>query len=425
MPNHDPAKQAEKVALFRYSVISELLQLTPGTLEYREEMRRLTEKEWNIPGSDRTRIARQTIRDWLQNYDPVVGVDSLRPKIRSDQGKRRRLSVEAAEILLATKREHPKWSVEKVIEKARQKPGMPQEESLPETTVYRLLRDEGLMNRQPAASLQDRRKFQYAYAGEMWMSDVLHGPSVPDEKGRRRKTYLLALLDDATRLIPHAEFAYSESETDFLLALKEGVLRRGVPQRLYVDNGACYRSHQLQLIVANLECHLIHATPYAPQGKGKIERFFRTVRKKFLDQFEDQEATSLSELNHQLHDWLQNEYHRTPHYGINHQTPLDKWCQTLDQRRQPPSLDRLEEIFLFEAQRKVRKDCTVALKKRFYEVETILVGKTVTLSYDPSQPERPLKVSYQGQPYQPAHPVDLASNARAKRRKARSKIKYS
>ena len=125
---------------------------------------------------------------------------------RSDQGERRRLSIEAVEILLAIKRQQPKLSVRLVIKQARQTAGMPEDERLPETTVYRLLRDEGLMTRQPAAAHQDRRKFQFTYAGEMWLSDVLHGPRVPDDQGRRRKTYLIALLDDAIRLIPHAEF---------------------------------------------------------------------------------------------------------------------------------------------------------------------------------------------------------------------------
>ena len=423
--NQKPDSDAEQVALARYLVIAELCHLTPGTPEYREEMSRLLAKEWNLPGTNRTRVARQTIRDWLGRYDSAVGIASLYPKPRSDQGERRRLSVEAAEILLAIKRRQPKLSVRLVIKQARQTAGMPEAERLPETTVYRLLRDEGLMTRQPAAAHQDRRKFQFTYAGEMWLSDVLHGPRVPDDQGRRRKTYLIALLDDATRLIPHAEFYYEETEKTFLLTLKEGILRRGVPQRLYVDNGACYRSRQLQLIVGNLESHLIYATPYAPQGKGKIERFFRTCREQFLSQFQQPEPASLPELNDRLQAWIQDEYHRTPHRGIQNLTPWDQWCESLDRRRQPPSNERIEDIFLFTANRKVRKDGTVSRNNRFYEVESALAGQTVALRYDPNQPELSLQVYYEGQLYQSAHPVDLAGNARAKRRPARKQLKFS
>ncbi len=186
--NQKPDSDAEQVALSRYLVIAELCHLTPGTPEYREAMHRLLAKEWNLSGTNRTRVARQTIRDWLRRYDSAVGVASLYPKSRSDQGERRRLSVEVAEILLAIKRQQPKLSVRLVIKQARQTAGMPEDERLPETTVYRLLRDEGLMTRQPAVAYQDRRKFQFTYAGEMWLSDVLHGPRVPDDQGRRRKT---------------------------------------------------------------------------------------------------------------------------------------------------------------------------------------------------------------------------------------------
>ena len=123
---------------------------------------------------------------------------------------------------------------------------------------------------------------------------VLHDPR---DARRRRKTYLIALLDDATRVIPHAAFAFSESAATFLPVFKQAVLRRGRPQRLYVDNGANYRSQHLAAVCASLDVHLIHARPYQPAGKGKIERFFRTVRDQFLSTLEDAGTRSLAALN--------------------------------------------------------------------------------------------------------------------------------
>jgi type II secretory pathway predicted ATPase ExeA/transposase InsO family protein len=110
------------------------------------------------------------------------------------------------------------------------------------------------------------------------MSDVMHGPSVVVGERVKRKTYLIAFIDDATRVIPHAAFALSENTRSFLPVLKLAIEKRGLPQRLYVDNGANYRSRHLALVCAKLGIALIHARPYRPQGKGKIERWFKTVR---------------------------------------------------------------------------------------------------------------------------------------------------
>ena len=224
-------QHSEKVALFRFTVISSLLPETAGTPEYRLELRRLIEKSWEIPGTNRTRVAPQTIRDWLRRYRTGECLDSLRPKLRQDSGKRRLLSVAATETLLRVKRQQPKLSVRQAIDRARQTEGMPQGERLPHTTVYRLFRDEGLMKPAPQTP-PDRRKFSYRYAGELWMSNVLHGPKVPDGRQRKRKTYLLALLDDATRVIPYAEFAFGEKTVNFLPVLNTALAQRGIPERL-------------------------------------------------------------------------------------------------------------------------------------------------------------------------------------------------
>ncbi len=419
-----------EVALFRFQVIAELLHLAQGSPEYREEMSRLTEKPWAIPGSYRTRVARQTICDWLRMYDPQRGIDSLRPKIRADRGQRRKMSVGTMELLLAIKRRSPKLSVRQVIEKARRTGEVPEGDSLAPTTVYSLLRSEGLMDRQKKSQVQKRskvqkqrqvrhrRRFSYANAGELWMSGVMHGPRVADGKGSRRKTYMIALLDDATRVVPYAEFAFSESEVAFILALREGILRRGIPSRLYVDNGACCRSRQLQMIAANLGIDLIHATAKEPQGKGKIMRFIRTVRQQFLPLVEEAEAASLEELNKRLLNWIEGEYHHTPHQGLDGREPLSRWLETADKVRLSASIDRIEDLFLFQASRKVSQDGTVALDCRSYEVDAVLAGMTVTLLYDPTAPDRPVKVLYDGKSYEPGRLVDPESKDQARRRRS-------
>ena len=144
------------------------------------------------------------------------------------------------------------------------------------------------------------------------MSDILHGPKAGCDSADRRKrakTYLIGFLDDATRLVPHASFAFSENSASFLPVFKQALLKRGIPTRLYVDNGASYRSKHLAVICATLGIHLIHATPCQPQGKGKIERFFRTCRSQLLPSLGEQDTRSLDALNARLAAWIEGEYH--------------------------------------------------------------------------------------------------------------------
>ncbi len=117
---------------------------------------------------------------------------------------------------------------------------------------------------------EDLRRFATEAAGQLWQSDVMHGPKIRDKDGRKRRTYLIALLDDATRLVPYAHFAFSENAAEYLVVLKEAVQRRDLVERLYCDNGASFRSRQLKIICGKLGISLMHARPYKPQGKGSV-----------------------------------------------------------------------------------------------------------------------------------------------------------
>ena len=258
-----------EVALFRYGLIADLIHLPPGTPGIGAKLRAKAEQQYTIPGTLRTRVAAETLRDWLLHYRRG-GFDALYPKTRADRGRPRRLPPEVAELLISIKTEHPSWSVRRVTAGAIASGHLPDGVHPAHSTVHRLLRAEGLM-RKPTATTDgaDRRRFSYRFAGQLWMSDVMHGPTVSVGK-RRRKSYLISFLDDATRVSPFSAFALAENTVAFLPVFKQALIRRGVPQRLYVDNGANYRSQQLALICAKLGVALIHARPYQPAGKGKV-----------------------------------------------------------------------------------------------------------------------------------------------------------
>ncbi len=247
------------------------------------------------------------------------------------------------------------------------------------------------------------------------MSDVMHGPAVIRDGRRKHKTYLIAFLDDATRVIPHAEFAFSENTRTFLPVFKRALTRRGLPQRLFVDNGANYRSHHFAVVCAKLGVALIHARPFQPQGKGKIERFFRTLRAQMLTRLTETDTISLAALNRRLAGWIEGEYHLSPHRGLDNETPLERWARVSEGLRYPdPHLD-LDDLFLFEEQRTVQRDRTVSLHGRLFEVDATLVGRRVTLRYDPARPDAPVQVVHEGRVIERARQVDLYANCFVKR----------
>ena len=410
---NDPDEELRKaVALFRFGLIADVLRLPSGSGDIRRTLNEKAQRTYIIPGTRRTRVAVETMRDWLSLYR-TGGFEALYPKTRADRGQPRRLPPEVAERLLTLKSEQPALSVRALIKAARAR-GV--DHPLAPSTVHRLLSREGLLDKHPAdPTPADRRRFAFRDAGALWMSDVMHGPKVTDGR-RRRKTYLIAFIDDATRVIPFAAFAYSENTTAFLPVFKQAIARRGLTARLYVDNGASYRSQQLALVCAKLGIALIHARPYQPAGKGKIERFFRTLRAAWLRHLTPAATASLETLNRTLWAWVEGEYHLSPHRGLDGRTPLDQWALAGANVRYPDPGTDLDDLFLFEARRRVMKDRTVSLHGRLYEVDAHLVGQLVTLRYDPhAPPQRPIEVVCDGSSPGRATRLDAYANTRVKR----------
>jgi putative transposase len=403
---------SEQIALFRYGIIADFVHLAPGTKGLYAQIRKKAALEYSIPGSRRTRVAEETIRSWLKKYRRN-GFDGLLPKTRSDRGKPRRLPLEVIDVLLAIKEKEPELTVPLAIKKARKTGMIPDDIRLPESTVYKLFARHGLSGKQKSAS-KDHRRFAWQYAGDLFMADVMHGPSVPRQGGRKRKTYLIAFIDDATRVIPYAEFAFSEKTAAFMKVFKDAILRRGIPTRLFVDNGSAFRSTHLKLVCAKLGITLIHSRAYHAESRGKIERWFRTIRLQFLPLLSQREMSSLQTINRALWTYIEIEYHRTPHRTLG-ESPLDRWAKVGQRVRYPePGVD-LDDLFLFEAKRKVQKDRTVSLNGMLYEVDASLVGETVTLRYDPSDQGDVVEVCHKDYFPLEAKKVDVYANCFVKR----------
>lgn len=408
-------EQKKQVAIFRFGVISDFV--SPSRLGWGERARLLKQKcerQWQIPFSNRTRLSAATIRSWIRAYEKGgQRLEALYPHSRSDCGHARALDQETTLALIGLRRQMPKAPVQTLIRTAQQRGLVDAGQYLAESTVWRLLKREGLMERTEQVAV-DRRRFEAALPNDLWQSDVMHGPSVGvDEKNR--KAYLIAFIDDMSRLVCHAQFYLSENLNCYLDALRQALLRRGLPRKLYVDNGPAFRSFHLHQITASLGIALIHAKPYQPQGKGKVERFFRTVRANFLPAVR---AKTLDDLNRALDSWLRDVYHNREHASTG-QTPLARYAAHCECVRAAPK--DLPDYFRQQARRRVAKDRTVALAGRLFEAPIALIGKQITVLYHTHDPAR-VEARWEGKSYGPLTLVDLNVNCHVRREKDTVKI---
>jgi transposase InsO family protein len=278
------------------------------------------------------------------------------------------------------------------------------------TTLYRLLHEKGLMEKTPVA--EDRRKFEAELPNDIWQSDVMHGPMV-SINGRQRKTYLIAFLDDHSRLIAFAQFYLSENLEAFMDAFEKALAKRGLPRKLYVDNGSAFRSHKLEFTCASLAIALIHARAYKPQGKGKIERFFRSLRSGFLS---GADTGSLEALNTALNQWIEGHYHQQKHSATG-QSPFERFTRNLSCLRKSPQ--NLKDHFRKAVHRSVAKDRTITLDGRLFEAPVALIGKRVLLLYHEHDPQH-IEVFWNESSHGFLVPVNLHVNCRVKRDRNKS-----
>lgn len=403
----------EQIALFRYGVISELVSgpLAPGEKQRLLEV--IARKAWDIPGSRRRQIGQSTAATWVKLYE-AMGFDGLKPRPRSDKGASRALPEPVQELLLQLRRERPKAAVTSLIRAARLSGRVDADVPLVPSTLYRLFAAHGL-EAKSSSTTPDAKAFTHPYANDLWLADVMHGPRLL-EPGRRHgaKTYLHAFLDDASRLVPFAAFYRAESSVCFQDALKQALQRRGIPQRLYCDNGALYRSHHIHVICATLGTSLIHSRPYKPRGRGKIERFFRHVRSAFLPHLSETHRAELAALNRVFWAWLEAEYHQTPHRGLGSRTPLDRFLD--DTTRLRPAPEDLVRLMRMKIARTVGRDRTVRLDGRFYEAPDGFASETVDILYDPYDFTSPVYLRRRGETDEHRlRPLDLELNARLRR----------
>ena len=374
------------IALFRYTLILPLLrgEYAPrGKGRLREQ---IAARHYSIPSSSRRTVSVPTLARWERRYRHH-GFEGLKPLPRRDRGQPRAISPHTLDRAEALKREQPLRSARSIAHILAMDTTQPvPEETIAPRTLRRQLAQRGATTHQLLGEQRPRpyRRFERSHFGDLWQGDAMHGPTLPDpsQPDRRRQVFLFAFLDDHTRLVPHAQFYWNEQLPRLEDCFKRAILRYGCPLAVYVDQGKVYTSKQFDTICATLGIQRILGTPYYPEGRGKIERFFQFVQSDFLPELAPSPVDTLSLLNESLLAWLEVVYHRKVHSETG-QAPLERFRQDEAPATRPADPTQLRHAFLHRDQRKVTKTATFSFQGNRYRVADYLRGQKVELRYDP------------------------------------------
>ena len=404
MPNNKKATKSEEIALFRFSIISPVLHNTPDNqASYFKDM---ADKAYSLPDGSSRKFHWRTFKSWLRVYGKN-GFDGLKPKSRTDTGSSRVISDELISAIRSKLEAFPSISAA-MLYRILVDEGCITNGSPSEGTVRLYIKTLGV--RPESHSPEPRKKFEKPFVNDLWISDFLHGPKLMIN-GKKSKAFLTAIIDDHSRFIVGFRWAIHENTETLELALKDALSAHGLPKKFYCDNGAVFVSHHLQLVCARLGIALIHSKPYDSPSRGKIERFFRTVRLNFLSILPlNRNYASVDVLNQRFRDWLDNEYHRRFHHDI-HEAPLDRYISNInDTSIRHVNQNELDICFYHTFSRKVKNDSTVSIDGILFEVPAKYIGSFIELRR-PAGEKLDLWIYEQDKAVMKIHPVDVIANS--------------
>ena len=381
------------IALFRYSLIRDAADPLLTSAERGQLVRYLAARDHLGPHGQRVRVGRSTLDRWIRVWR-TGGLDALVPEARAAEPV---TPAAILELAVALKLERPGRTAAQVGRIIAAEQGW----APSARTIQRLFVRRGLNVRPDGRAPAVFSRFEAEVTNELWTGDALHGPVVGG-----RKVYLLAFIDDHSRLLVGYRWAHAEDTVRLEAALRAGLAARGVPGGIYVDNGSAFASKPLLRACASLGIRLTHSTPRRPEGRGKIERFFRTVRDQFLVEVATAAPADLAELNRLFTGWVEGVYHRRVH-SETAQTPFARFDATVVRL---PSGAELHEAFLWSETRTVTKVATVSLFGNHYEVDGALVGQRVELIFDPFDLTH-IEVRLRDQPMGAAVPHQIGRHA--------------
>lgn len=381
------------VAQVKFSMIAPVVSHTYTDDSTSAYFKRVSASEIEWPDGTVRKFSKDTMKGWLYLYRQY-GFEGLMPKDRLDLGRVRKLNEEHKKYITDLIREYPKITGVMIYEKMIQD-GILNQGDCSVDTVQRYIKNSGLRNGQGETLKKERRTWEFAHSCDGYEADTCHTFYIFDENGEYRKTYLIAVIDSHSRMIVGAEFFFHDNAVNFQKVWHDAVLRYGRSRVLILDNGSSYKNKSTKEIEARLGTKIIYNPPYSPTGKALIERFFHTMKMRFMDIRKGRDYHSLEELNDDLSRWI-SEYNRTIHSSLkddenDRHTPLERYMYDMKDidvarlsNKSPVEYEAwLDDVFMHETTRKVNGDSTVLIENILFDVPSIYIGMRVIIRYNP------------------------------------------
>lgn len=396
-------EERRQIALFRYALIAPLLPCKDrGSLQ--AQLEQTAAKMHDLPGGQTQRVSVRTLERYLAAFRKG-GFDALFPEQREDRRRPRALPTAVIDRAVALRLEQPARTVAQLIVMLEME-GTAKPDTVKRSTLSAHLLQTGLSRAKATRKSRAWQRYTASRVHEVWQCDVCDSLRVPDpQSGQMRVARLMAILDDKSRYICEARYYFRENLPSLEETLKRAIARFGTPEVLYVDNGPVFQSGHLPEVAARLQFRVKHSTPYLPQGRGKLEKWFGYVERAFRPEAQlcvsQGKIQNLEDLNAYFQAWLEPMYHQKMHSTLKRR-PAQALQEAGPLRLVDPLL--LRQVFLRTASAKVDKTACISVQGNTYEVDPVLVRCQVELRYDPYD-LRDIQVWYEGKAYANATPL--------------------
>ena len=405
-----------RMAHFKFGLIAPVIQGTYPDSSPIAYFRSIAEKPLLRPEGTEFQYKAKSIQAWEQSYRKG-GMDALIRPLRKDKGTTRVLSGDAVAEIYKLRDKYPRLNATQIHRMLLDEGVITAQVSV--RCVQRFVKDWNLKAGMPSVDVKDRKAFEEEYFGGMWQADSCHFPFIPDANGVLRKTYLIMIIDDHSRMIIAARIFFNDNAVNFQTLLKGSVATYGIPNKVFVDNGAPYINHQTEFICDSIGTVLLHAKVRDGAAKGKIERAFRTIQESWLYGLDITTVKSLEDVNSLLAEFIRS-YNLKVHSSTG-ETPIDRFLKSRERIKTPRSEEWLDECFLHREKRSVRHDATLSINKVQYDVPMQFIGQTVEVRFWPEHMEKAY-ILYDKKRY-PLRKTNKVENGRTKR--ANLRIDYN
>jgi len=404
------------IAHFRFALVAPVIQGTFFESSAAAYYRKVTVNDLTLPDGSTFKYNPKTLEKWTESYRKG-GMDALMPKKRSDKGTSRALNDTAIEEIFNLKEQFPKLNATQIYFRLVENRFVPASVSV--AAVQRFIKKHDLKSARNL-NIKDRKAFEEPYFGAMWQADTCYLPYI-SEDGKKRRTYLIMILDDHSRLIVGGQIFYNDNAYNFQKVFKSAVATYGIPHKLYIDNGSNYIDKQLALICGSIGTVKLHTPVRDGASKGKVERNFRTLRDRWLNGLDISTISSLETFNELLADYTRK--HNTTQHSAIKETPMDRLIRTKGRIKIPKSHEWLDESFHNRITRKVNNDACISINKIYYDAPQQFISMKVEVRFLPGSMEDAY-ILYDDQQY-PIVQTDKVANSRTKRNTPHNHLDYS